>query len=149
MNLYEVLGISKDASNSEIKKAYRKLAVQHHPDKGGDADKFKQISNAYETLSNKEKKQQYDNFGLFNLTSDPTEIFNQFFDSFTDPYNITSHPFSGFNHGDPTHGMMSLNRFLGSISPDSNSYDSLTPDNISSFSQTTYKRSSAFVFNSS
>lgn len=59
-NLYETLGVSKDASHDEIKKAYRKLANQHHPDKGGDQDKFKDISVAYDTLSDPKKRQEYD-----------------------------------------------------------------------------------------
>ena len=142
MDPYKVLGINKEDSDSEIKKAYRKLAVKHHPDKGGDEDKFKEICNAYETLSNKEKRQQYDNFGSFDLTTDPTEIFNQFFGNsynhFMDPTNLVSHPFSGFNQGDPIHGMMNLNTFLGSFSPGSISPGSISPGNISSFSQTTY-----------
>lgn len=61
---YEVLGINKSASQDEIKKAYRKAAVQYHPDKeGGDEAKFKEASEAYEVLSNAEKKQRYDQFG--------------------------------------------------------------------------------------
>jgi molecular chaperone DnaJ len=61
---YEVLGVSKTASDDEIKKAYRKLAVQHHPDKeGGSEEKFKEISEAYEVLKDKQKRQRYDQFG--------------------------------------------------------------------------------------
>ena len=61
---YEVLGISKDASADEIKKAYRKAAVQHHPDKeGGDETKFKEASEAYEVLKDAQKRQRYDQFG--------------------------------------------------------------------------------------
>lgn len=60
---YTILGVSKNASNEDIKKAYRKLAHQYHPDKGGDAEKFKQISEAYQVLSNQEKRAQYDKFG--------------------------------------------------------------------------------------
>lgn len=61
---YEVLGISKDASADEIKKAYRKAAVLHHPDKeGGDESKFKEVSEAYEVLKDSQKRQRYDQFG--------------------------------------------------------------------------------------
>ena len=61
---YEILGISKNASSDEIKKAYRKAAVQHHPDKeGGDESKFKEISEAYEVLKDSQKRQRYDQFG--------------------------------------------------------------------------------------
>jgi len=58
---YKTLGVDKNASPDDIKKAYRRLAGQHHPDKGGDTAKFQQIQQAYETLSDPEKKQQYDN----------------------------------------------------------------------------------------
>jgi molecular chaperone DnaJ len=61
---YEVLGVSKDASADEIKKAFRRLAVQHHPDKeGGDETKFKEINEAYEVLKDSSKRQRYDQFG--------------------------------------------------------------------------------------
>lgn len=61
---YEVLGIKKSASADEIKKAFRKAAVKHHPDKeGGDEAKFKEINEAYEVLSNRDKRQRYDQFG--------------------------------------------------------------------------------------
>ena len=61
---YEILGISKDASADEIKKAYRKSAIKHHPDKeGGDEAKFKEASEAYEVLKDQTKRQRYDQFG--------------------------------------------------------------------------------------
>ncbi|MDD5760850.1 MAG: DnaJ C-terminal domain-containing protein, partial [Candidatus Pacebacteria bacterium] len=60
---YEILGVSRDASQEEIKKAFYKLAHKYHPDKGGSAEKFKEINEAYQVLSNKEKRQQYDKFG--------------------------------------------------------------------------------------
>jgi curved DNA-binding protein len=58
---YSTLGISKDAGSEDIKRAYRKLASQHHPDKGGDKEKFQEIQAAYATLSDPEKRAQYDN----------------------------------------------------------------------------------------
>ena len=60
---YQILGVSRNASPEEIKKAYYKLAHKHHPDKGGDEKKFKEINEAYQILSDKEKKSQYDRFG--------------------------------------------------------------------------------------
>lgn len=61
---YNILGVSKTASQDEIKKAYRKLAHQHHPDKtGGDDKKFKEINEAYQALSDEKKRAQYDQFG--------------------------------------------------------------------------------------
>lgn len=58
---YAILGIAKTASPDEIKKAYRKLAMKHHPDRGGDEHKFKEINEAYDTLSDPEKRREYDN----------------------------------------------------------------------------------------
>ncbi|MEA3322687.1 MAG: molecular chaperone DnaJ [Patescibacteria group bacterium] len=61
---YDILGVSKGSSDDEIKKAYRKMAHKHHPDKkGGDEEKFKEANEAYQILSNKEKRAQYDQFG--------------------------------------------------------------------------------------
>jgi molecular chaperone DnaJ len=61
---YEILGIKKDSSADEIKKAFRKLAVKHHPDKeGGDETKFKEANEAYEVLKDSTKRQRYDQFG--------------------------------------------------------------------------------------
>ena len=69
---YEILGVSKNASDNEIKKAYRKLAQQHHPDKGGGDDtKFKEANEAYQVLSDSQKRAQYDQFGhAFNQGSE-------------------------------------------------------------------------------
>ncbi|MEK9151299.1 MAG: molecular chaperone DnaJ [Patescibacteria group bacterium] len=63
-NYYDTLGIAKGASDDEIKKAFRRLAHKYHPDKGGgDEKKFKEINEAYQVLSDKEKRHQYDQFG--------------------------------------------------------------------------------------
>jgi len=61
MDYYKTLGVERNASPEEIKKAYRKLAGQHHPDKGGDTAKFQKIQEAYENLSDPQKRQQHDN----------------------------------------------------------------------------------------
>jgi DnaJ-class molecular chaperone len=61
MDHYTTLSVNKNASPDEIKRAYRKLASQHHPDKGGDKAKFQDIQAAYDTLSNPDKRSQYDN----------------------------------------------------------------------------------------
>ena len=60
-NFYSILGVDKSATQDEIKKAYRKKAKEHHPDKGGDETMFKQINEAYETLSDENKRREYDN----------------------------------------------------------------------------------------
>tara|TARA_B100000405_G_C16689507_1_gene412356 strand:- start:832 stop:1470 length:639 start_codon:yes stop_codon:yes gene_type:complete len=87
--LYDVLGISKSADASEIKKAYRKAAIKNHPDKGGDEAKFKECTHAYEVLSDPEKRELYDNYGEEALKDggggfgggggSPFDIFEQMF----------------------------------------------------------------------
>ena len=61
MDYYSILGVNRNATPEEIKKAYRKLAMKYHPDRGGDHNKFAQINSAYEVLSNSDKKNAYDN----------------------------------------------------------------------------------------
>jgi curved DNA-binding protein len=73
MNYYEVLGVSKTATQDEIKSAFRKLAMAHHPDKGGDETKFKEINEAYETLKDADKRASYDRFG----SAGPKQSFRQ------------------------------------------------------------------------
>ena len=60
MDYYNTLGIPKNSSDAEIKSAYRKMAMKHHPDRGGDEKKFKEVNEAYETLSDPQKKQMID-----------------------------------------------------------------------------------------
>ena len=60
---YKILGVDRNASEAEIKKAFRRLAAKHHPDKGGDEARFKEINEAYEVLSDPEKRKLYDQFG--------------------------------------------------------------------------------------
>lgn len=64
-NFYDVLGVKRDASQKEIKSAFRKLAQKYHPDAGGDEQKFKEISEAYETLSDEKKRKEYDQMLMF------------------------------------------------------------------------------------
>ena len=62
-NYYDILGIDRKASQDEVKKAFRKLAQKHHPDKGGDEAKFKEITEAYSVLSDEKRRREYDNYG--------------------------------------------------------------------------------------
>ncbi len=106
---YEVLGVAKSADEGEIKKAYRKLALKYHPDKNpGDSsseDKFKEAAEAYEVLSNQEKKAQYDRFGHagmgqggFGGGMNMDDIFSQFGDIFGGGFGGGS--FGGSRGGD-------------------------------------------------
>ena len=90
-DFYEVLGVERNASSEDIKKAYRKLAIKYHPDKNpGDQkaeDKFKEISAAFEVLKDEEKRQKYDQFGHdafsggggFSRGVDPFDLFKDVF----------------------------------------------------------------------
>ncbi|KAJ4807967.1 DNAJ [Rhynchospora pubera] len=86
---YEILGVPKTASQDDLKKAYRKAAIKNHPDKGGDPEKFKELAQAYEVLSDPEKREIYDQYGEDALKEgmggggpggvDPFDIFSSFF----------------------------------------------------------------------
>ena len=84
---YKILGVQSNSNPDDIKKAYRKLSLKHHPDRGGDASEFKKINEAYQTLGTPEKKRMYDmqkNNPLFGGMSDgmggsPEDILNMMF----------------------------------------------------------------------
>lgn len=102
---YKILGVDKGASQDEIKKAFRKLAQQHHPDKpGGDEAKFKEANEAYSTLSDDKKRAQYDQFGSgFSGGGGGASGFDGF-------------DFSGFSQqGTGTHVEFDLNDILNSV----------------------------------
>lgn len=94
MNYYDVLGVGKNSNPDEIKKAYRRLASQHHPDKGGDTAKFQQIEEAYRVLGDPVKKQEYDNpqtqqqfnFNFNGFGFNPEDVFSQFFHQRHSPF---------------------------------------------------------------
>jgi curved DNA-binding protein len=93
MDHYSTLGVSRDASQEEIKKAYRKLAMTHHPDKGGNPAEFQKLNDAYEVLSNPDKKLQYDNPSV--RSNNPFGSDFQFDQNNFDLSNIFSHIFGG------------------------------------------------------
>jgi len=76
--LYDTLGIEQQASEQDIRRAYRKLAVQYHPDKGGDSEKFLQLHDAYEIVGNAEKRSKYDQFGDDGIDALLNVAFQQF-----------------------------------------------------------------------
>ena len=63
MNFYDILGVNRNASKSDLKEAFKKKAMTHHPDRGGSEEQFKKINEAYDTLKDPQKKQMYDQFG--------------------------------------------------------------------------------------
>jgi len=84
---YKILGVQSNSNPDDIKKAYRKLSLKHHPDRGGDASEFKKINEAYQTLGSPEKKKMYDmqqNNPLFGamgegVPGNPEDLFNMMF----------------------------------------------------------------------
>merc|ERR1719487_3104820 len=68
--LYEILGLPKDCTETDVKKAYKRAAMKHHPDRGGDENVFKDISLAHEVLSDPERRRAYDRYGEASLAED-------------------------------------------------------------------------------
>lgn len=84
-NFYEILGVPRTATDDEIKRSFRRLASQHHPDKGGDTQRFQEIQEAYATLSDADKRRQYDNpqpQTNFNFSAGPNFNFHDIFEMF-------------------------------------------------------------------
>lgn len=110
-NYYDILGVSKTASDAEIKRAFRKKAHQHHPDKGkGDHAKFKEVNEAYQVLSNAEKRKQYDTYGQ---TFDQAQRQGQGFGGFGGAGG--GNPFGGFDFGGGFGGQQGVEFDLGDI----------------------------------
>ena len=107
MNYYDILEISKDAPIDDIKKQYKKLALKHHPDRGGDPEMFKKISEAYQTLSDPEKKRDYDNPNPFSQRMSSTHHFNPQHTHFVDP-NIIFQQFFNNNNFSSVNGLRNI-----------------------------------------
>lgn len=127
--LYETLNVSPDATASEIKRAYKVMALKFHPDKNGHSenakDKFQEVSKAYEILADEDKRIMYDRYGtvdeyaiqeqedaahgapatsssFFGSSMSPGDLFAQFFDNFPGHSSFGRSPFaSAFGNGDP------------------------------------------------
>ena len=102
-DFYEILGVSQNATETELKKAYRKMAIKYHPDKNqGDKaaeEKFKEISHAYEVLSDSDKRHQYDQFGPEAFSSAAGRGGGGGGGGFHDPFDIFSQVFGGARGG--------------------------------------------------
>lgn len=98
MSHYQTLGVDKTAPQAEIKKAYRKLSMQHHPDKGGDTKRFQEIADAYAILGNDEKRAQYDAVGnnpFGNMFKDMGGMDGNFSDLFNNVFGGHQHQQKG------------------------------------------------------
>jgi curved DNA-binding protein len=94
-NFYDTLGVAETASEKEIKNAFKALAKKYHPDQGGDENKFKEINEAYDTLKNSEKRQEYDAMRKYGTRgSGRNQQGNDFFSE-----DIFQDFFSGFGFG--------------------------------------------------
>jgi len=93
-NYYDILGVSEDASNDQIKKAFKDIAKKEHPDRGGDEARFKEANEAYDTLKSSQKRHDYDTMRKFGGTTQgggQHPFFNE---------DIFGDFFSGFGNGD-------------------------------------------------
>ena len=110
-NYYDILGVPRNASEKDLKDAFKKKAMQYHPDRGGNEEQFKQINEAYDVLKDPQKKSMYDQFGTANPQQRPRgqeyhfhhdinveDIFNQFFGGGQEQ---GGHPFFGQGFGRP------------------------------------------------
>jgi DnaJ-class molecular chaperone len=90
-NPYQTLGVNRDATADEIKRAYRKLASKHHPDKGGDKTRFQEIQAAYDVLSDANRRAAHDNPGFGGFQSDAPFDFQSIFDIFGARFQHSPH----------------------------------------------------------
>jgi curved DNA-binding protein len=111
---YQTLGVHRNATEADIKKAYRAMASKHHPDKGGDTAKFQEIQSAYETLTDPQKRHQHDNPNPFGHAQNGPNNFEFHFGAGGGPEDIFSQFFrqQGFNGHDPLHRQVRRNKDL-------------------------------------
>lgn len=114
MDYYATLGLQRGASQDEIKKAYRSMAMKHHPDRGGDEKKFKDISAAYEILSDPQKKQMYD-MGVDPNQQSQGGFYNQGPFEFHFNSNNFEDIFSNFGFGNFGHRHMQRNKTISLV----------------------------------
>lgn len=112
-NYYEILGVDKTANESEIKKSFRNLSKIHHPDKGGDANKFKEINEASSVLSDSKQRIQYDNNSRFGASYNPNRN------------NFGGNPFGGYSNPFEDFGFDMADFFRKSGFADSRNYENL------------------------
>jgi len=130
IDYYKILELNKQYSLEEIKKSYKKLAVKHHPDKGGNPEHFKNISEAYQVLSDPEKKIVYDNGNVYdnlrgkNEFTDANELFNFVFNTHN-PHWVNN-PFSS-----------RINFSMNSLFPHMANFNIRNKNNKNSFSKST------------
>ena len=117
MDYYDILGVSRSATDKDIRKAYKAKSMQHHPDRGGDEEKFKEINEAYSTLKDPQKKAMYDQYG----TSDPQQAgyqqqgfdfgagFGNINDIFSEMFGQTMDPFGRRQSRQPRNKTLNIN----------------------------------------
>ena len=114
-DFYKVLDLDKTASQEDIKNKYKKLAMLHHPDRGGDVDKFTEVGEAYEILSDTEKRKQYDcggfnNDNIMRCNINPDEIFRHFFGNMNIHSQMQQQQFQNINNDTGSHQLHQLHR---------------------------------------
>jgi DnaJ-class molecular chaperone len=106
MDPYKDPGIQRGATDEEVKKAYRKLAMKHHPDKGGDPEQFKKVQGAYDVLSDPQRRQNFDQFGMAEpgpQGPNMNDIFGQMFGGRQNPFDFANGPRGPVRRGNHSH----------------------------------------------
>ena len=117
---YKILDLNKNCTEDEIKKKYKILAIKNHPDKGGDENKFKDISEAYQVLVDPVKRLNYDNNNISNINSivNANELFQAFFSGRNN--NIFNYKQSFINNNANINANLNINELFNNMSIDNN-----------------------------